>query len=120
MLEYSKLELPTNPSNENKFAFFIRGSLFLQNVPNVRRAFETTKFGMFCKSMLSRKKVHMFSFEGFVRSFVVFKSENAHFFFQGDVPKMNERGYRFILRIQRDVPSTQTLLKYFDQKSYRE
>ena len=39
---------------------------------------------------------------------------------EGHVPKTNERGYWYTLRIQRALPLIQTLLKYFDQKSYRE
>ena len=54
----------------------------------------------------------------------------SHFFFwhfldlqkkiQGHVPKFHQRGYWFILQIQRALPLIQPLLKYSDQKSYRE
>ena len=39
---------------------------------------------------------------------------------KGHVPKINERGYWYTLWIQGALPLTQPLLKYFDQKSYRE
>ena len=39
---------------------------------------------------------------------------------QGRIPKINERGYWYTLWIQGALPLTQPLLKYFDQKSYRE
>ena len=35
---------------------------------------------------------------------------------EGHVPKINEKGYWYTLEIQRALPLTQPLLKYFDQK----
>ena len=55
------------------------------------------------------KKAHVFAI---LKNFIFVK--------EGDLPKIDERGYWFILEIQRALPLTQTLLEYFDQNSYRE